>query len=97
MPIISRNPVVQDDKTYDRLAVRVSISPVMKPADVGPSFAIEFSHYRKSEDGMIEVPQNNVPVGFAYSSALPKADDDVERCVREIMALIAELADKKGI
>lgn len=97
MAIISRNPITVDQKTFDRLAVQVAISPVMKTDDVGPSFAIQFTHYRKNAEGIIEKPEQDAPVGFGYSAALAVADVDVETCVREIMASIAKLAEVKGI
>lgn len=97
MPIISQNPIIENNKTFDRLSVQVAISPVMKPDDVGPSFAIQFSHYRKNEEGQIEKPEQEQPVGFAYSAALPIVDQEVEDTVRQIMDCIARLAELKGI
>jgi hypothetical protein len=97
MPIISQKPLVENGKTFDRLAVNVSISPVMKPTDIGPSFAIQFLHYRKNEAGEVETPEAPAPVGFGYSAMLATADQDVENTVREVMAAIAKLAETKGI
>lgn len=97
MPIISRNPITNNDKVFDRLSVQVAISPVMKSDDVGSSFAIQFKHYTKNSSGIIEYPETEAPVGFAYSSALATTDTDIENCVQEIMSAIAKLAEIKGI
>jgi hypothetical protein len=97
MPIISKNPRIEDNKIFDRLSVQVAISPVMKATDVGPSFAIQFKHYRKNDEGQIETPSEEQPIGFGYSAALPNVDQEVEDTVRQIMESIARLAELKGI
>ena len=97
MPIISQNPVTENGKVFDRLAVQLAISPVIAESDIGPSFAVQFSHYRKDEFGNIEKPESHSTVGFGYSSALEIKDPEVESAVREIMSIVGRLASVKGI
>jgi hypothetical protein len=95
MPILSNNPVTVDGKTFDRLAVQLAISPVWHVDGLGPSLAVRLIRYRKNEDGEIERFQGG-DLSITHS-AMVRSDPEIEAKVRELMAIVQDLVNIRGL
>jgi hypothetical protein len=95
MPILSKNPVTVDGKTYDRIAVSLAISPVFFSDDLGPSVAVRLEYYCKNEDGTVEkLPGHSVALNH---TALAPSDVRLEQMVKDMLVQIQGIVDERGL
>tara|TARA_R110000868_G_scaffold19150_5_gene82788 strand:+ start:436 stop:723 length:288 start_codon:yes stop_codon:yes gene_type:complete len=95
MPILSNAPVTVDGKTYDRLAVNLAVSPVWKDDDLGPALAIRLTRYRKGDAGVIDrLDEGDLSI---VHSAQVRNDPAIEAKVRELMSVVQDLVNLKGL
>ena len=95
MPILSKNPLTLDGKTYDRIAVSLAISPVFLSDDLGPSVAVRLEYYRKNEDGTVEkLPDHSRVLNH---TALAPSDTRLEQMVKNMLVEIQGIVDERGL
>jgi hypothetical protein len=109
MPILSNNPVTDDDgNVYDRFAVYLAISPVFLDDDLGPSMALRLIRYRKDEDGKVvqfaretqnangETIVETAGVSLNYTR-LAGEKPELEQRVRCLMDVVQDIVAEKGL
>ena len=96
MPITSTNPITIDGNVYPYYLVNLSISPLVKPTDIGASVAMRLTPYRLLEDGSsVSLPDNSIPI--TYMDIFESGDTDTINAATTIMSALQTFINEKNI
>lgn len=96
MPIQSVNPVTVDGVEYPYYTVNLSISPLVKDAEIGASVAMRLTPYRELEGGKTDVLQGyDRPV--VYLDVFASEDMPAENAAYNILGVIQQFIIEKGL
>lgn len=96
MPIQSTNPIVVDGVVYPYYTVNLSISPLIKDAEIGASVAMRLTPYRELDGGAPDVLQgHDTPV--VYMDVFASEDMPAENAAYNILAVIQQFIIEKGL
>lgn len=96
MPITSNNPIKIDGNEYPYYMVNLSISPLVKPTDVGGSVAMRLTPYRVLEDGSsVSLPDYSIPI--TYMDIFESEDSDAINAAVTIMGALQIFINEKNL
>lgn len=96
MPIQSTNPITIDGVEYPYYTVNLSISPLIKDAEIGASVAMRLTPYRELDGGAPDILQgHDTPV--VYLDVFASEDMPAETAAYNILGTIQQFIIEKGL
>ncbi len=96
MPIQSTNPITIDGVEYPYYTVNLSISPLIKDAEIGASVAMRLTPYRELDGGAPDILQgHDTPV--VYMDVFASEDMPAETAAYNILGTIQQFIIEKGL
>jgi hypothetical protein len=98
MAIITNDPVVNDEGTYDKYGINLAVSPMWKEDSIGISVAMRLTPYRYNAEGLIEKRDEDArAVVYGDATADMQNDPVLAKCVADITQALQEFITGKGI
>jgi hypothetical protein len=95
MALISTKPILQNGRTYDKLAINMAFSPVWREDSVGIAAAIRLTPYADDNEGIASLDDQATPIVFA--DVTQENDEATKSCLNEISTAIQKYINIKGL
>lgn len=97
MALTTNQPIEQDGKVYDRLAVNLAMSPMWRPDGMGVSIAVRLTPWRVGDDGPERLDDQAQAVVYGDATQDAQTDPVLAQFLMALEAAGQAFIDAKGL